>query len=152
MNTFKFNKLKRDLKALIERTVNNEVQYRKFDKTLTIKDDVYDESICKKYYGDKSFLGIVSPCVSPSSFLTNYRYGEVLTEIGGDKLNIDLVVSTTVQECIDKEVYEDLIQEDIEDDLLIFNGIKYRVNKVAHDVYVNNTPLVLNVFGERVEK
>lgn len=152
MNIVKFNKLKKDLQRLLERTTNNSVYYRKFDRVLTIKDDVYDEAVCKKYYGDKSFIGIVSPCVSPSSFLTNYRYGEILTEIGGDKLNIDLVVSTTVQECIDKEVYGDLIQENIEDDLLIFNGIRYRINKVAHDVYVNNTPLVLNIFGEKVEK
>lgn len=152
MNTFKFNKLKRDLQRLIERTVNNEVYYKKFDTVLTIKDGVYDESITKKYFGDKFFRGIVSPCVSPSSFLTNYRYGEILTEIGADKLNIDLVVSTTIQECEDREILEDLTRDNVEDDLLVFNGIEYRINKVAHDVNVNNEHLVLNIFGEKVLK
>lgn len=152
MNTVRFNKLKRDLQRLIERTVNNVVYYRKFDSVLTIKDDVYDESIAKKYFGDKFFRCISSPNVSPSSFLTNYRYGEILTEIGADKLNIDLVVSTTIQECIDKEILEDLTRENIEDDLLIFNGVEYKINKVAHDVFVNNQHLVLNIFGEKVLK
>ena len=150
MNQTRFRALKRNLQKEIERTVNNTVYYKQFDRTLTIKNDIYNESICKKYKGDKSFLGIVSPNVSPSSFLTNYRYGEVLTEIGGDKLNIDLVVTTTIQELRDKEVYDGITSENIEDDLLIFNGIEYKINKVAFDIYVNNEHLVMNIFGEKV--
>lgn len=133
-------RMKLQVQNLINKNANNGVIYKLFDKTLTIKDDLYDESISKRYYLDRTFNAIVS--LDPTQ--------EQLTEIGAEKLQVDIVVTLAYKEAVDKEILTPLSGANVEDDLLVYNNVSYRINKICYGVYINNEPMIFNLLGEKV--